>query len=120
VTFQSHSFYIRRKIENAYLIRSVYSIPATCFSAFTLMSVVSIAFLYTERYFKCGVALDPETLNHVINTRNISIVMHSNITSHGPQGTNVTPAIWYREEGSLDCSRNRSDRQREEGGESVS
>jgi hypothetical protein len=117
VAFQSHSFYISSTIQEAYLIRSACSIPATCFSAFALMGVVSIAFLYTEEYFKCGVALDPENLNHAVNMRNTSISRYSNITS---QGTNVTPEIWYREEGSSDCSRNRSGRQREEGGEGLS
>jgi hypothetical protein len=119
VKFQSHSFYISSKIQTAFFIRAVYSIPVTCFSAITLMGVVSIAFLYAKEYFKCSVALNPETLNQAVNTRNISIVMYSNITSHGPQGTNVTPAIWYREEVSSDCNR-RSGRQREEGGEGVS
>jgi hypothetical protein len=98
----------------------VYSIPANCFSTFTLISVVSNALRYTKHYFKCGVSLNAETVNDAVNMRDISIVMHSNITSHGSQGTNVTPEIWHIEEGSSDCSRNRSGKQREEGGEGVS
>jgi uncharacterized membrane protein len=106
VAFQSHTFYISSTIQEAYLIKSVYSFPATCFRTITLISVVSIAFLYAKQCFKCGIALVPETLNHVVNMRNILIVIYSNITSHRPQGTNVTPAIRYREEDSSDCSRN--------------